>query len=231
MDEPESLQPSSDSQREVLEEAVTKYRKALDGSAEAAGWLKARGIGRKEADTARLGVVIDPAPGHGKYRGMLAIPYLRHDGQPVQVRFRCLVNHGEGVSCRDAGGHGKYMTISGDPVRTDTVRAIHEADDVIHVTEGEFDALVLQKVGLHAVAIPGAHAWNGRHRRMLAGFRRVYVWGDGDDAGAEFTNKVCRALRSARGVAVPQGTDVTDLYLAGGAEALYALIDKEDRPQ
>ena len=226
MDEPESLQPSSDSQREVLEEAVAKYRKALDGSAEAAGWLKARGIGRKEADTARLGVVADPAPGHGKYRGMLSIPYLRHDGQPVAVRFRCLADHDH----RELF-HGKYNTIAGDPVRTYNVGAIHLADDVINVTEGEFDALVLQKVGLHAVAIPGAHSWNGRHRRMLAGFRRVYVWGDGDDAGAEFTNKVCRALRSARGVAVPQGKDVTDIYLAGGAEALYALIDKEDRPQ
>lgn len=223
MDEPDSLQPSSDSQRAALEAAVANYRKALDGSAEAAGWLKARGIGRKEADTARLGVVADPAPGHGRYVGMLSIPYLRHDGEPVAVRFRCLADH-------EHEYHGKYNTMAGDPVRTYNVGAIFQADDVIHVTEGEFDALILTKVGLHAVAIPGANSWKGRHRRMLAGFRRVYVWGDGDDAGAEFINRVCRALRSARGVTVPRGKDVTDIYLAGGADALLALIAEEDRP-
>lgn len=213
----EGLSPTSPSQREALEDAVAGYQKSMNR--EAAHYLRGRGIGRVEAEQARLGAVIDPAAGHGHYRGMLSIPYLRHDGQPVAIRFRRLAGEGP-----------KYLSMKGDPARTYNVRAIHEAEDVIHVTEGEFDALILGKVGLPAIAIPGANSWSGRHRRMLAGFRRVYVWGDGDTAGAEFTNRVCRALRSARGVRVPRDSDATDLYLAGGADALHALIAKEDRP-
>ena len=64
---------------------------------------------------------------------------------------------------------------------------------------------------------------------MLAGFSRVWVWGDPDDAGAEFTARVCRALRSAKGVRLRHG-DVTDTYLAGGTDALLALIGKEGSP-
>ena len=92
------------------------------------------------------------------------------------------------------------------------VRALHQARDEIHVCEGEFDAMILTSLGLHAVAVPGANAWQPHYRRMLAGFSRVWVWGDPDDAGAEFTNRICRALRSAKGVRLRHG-DVTDTYL------------------
>lgn len=215
------MEPSSESQREALEEAVTSYHAAV--TPEAARYLVSRGIDRQVAATSLLGVVADPFPGHERYRGFLSIPYLRFDGQPVGIRFRCLADH-----THREFGHGKYMSISGDPVRTYGVQAIHRAGDTIHVAEGEFDSLILGKVGMPAIAIPGANSWNGRHRRMLAGFKRVYVWGDPDDAGADFTNRICRALRSARGVRLRKG-DVTDTYLAGGADALHALIKEEDR--
>jgi DNA primase len=118
------------------------------------------------------------------------------------------------------------MSMAEEPPRMFGISAVHTADDTIHVAEGELDAMILNKIGLPAVAIPGATLWQGRHRRMLAGFSRVYVWGDPDDAGAEFINKLCRSLRSAKGVRLRAG-DVTDTYLAGGADALYALIKKE----
>jgi 5S rRNA maturation endonuclease (ribonuclease M5) len=52
----------------------------------------------------------------------------------------------------------------------------------------------------------------------------VHVWGDPDQAGAELVNRICRALPAARGVRLTDG-DVTETYLAGGADALLALID------
>lgn len=120
-------------------------------------------------------------------------------------------------------GHGKYMSMVDEPSRVFNIKAIHDADDEIHVCEGEFDAIVLTKVGLPAVAIPGTQAWKNHHRRMLAGFSRVWVWGDPDDAGAEFTQRLTRAMRQAKGVRLREG-DVTDTYLAGGADALLTLI-------
>lgn len=220
MSEREPVQPSSDSQREMLEEAVTTYELGLlvDDTAEA--WLTARGLDEEIVRTARLGVVDDPMPGHEPYRGKLAIPYIVK-GRPVTVRFRCLESH----DCRELG-HGKYLTVTGDTPRMYNTAAIFEATDEIHVTEGEFDALVLHQLGLPAVAIPGANNWASHHRRMLAGFSRVWVWGDPDTAGAEFVTRVCQSLRAARGVRLRHG-DVTDTFLHGGKAAIFDAINRK----
>ena len=218
MSEHEPLRPTSDSQRRALDEAVSRYQAAL--TQDAAAFLRGRGISRESAATNRLGVVSSPAPGHGKYEGWLALPYLRHDGQAVSIRFRCIHDHDH----RDYG-HGKYMSLAEEPSRVFYIPAIHAADDVIHVAEGEFDAMVLNQVGLPAVAIAGASGWQSHHRRMLAGFSRVWVWGDPDDAGADFIARVCRSMRQARGVQLHIG-DVTETYLATGPTGLHALIQR-----
>jgi DNA primase len=138
------------------------------------------------------------------------------------MRFRCIQNHEH----RDFG-HGKYMGMKDEPPRMFNVGAVHRAGSEIAVTEGEFDAMVLNMIGINAVAVPGAQGWRPHYRRMLAGFNRVWVFGDPDDAGAELTAKISRSLRSAKGVRLRDG-DVTDTYLKGGADALYALINKEE---
>lgn len=222
MSEREPLRPLSPSQREMLEEATATYQAAL--TADAARYLLGRGIGREEAATYRLGVVGDhPFPGHEKYRGMLSIPYLDRNDAPLTIRFRCLQDHDHRTF-----GHGKYNTIKDDPPRMYGVGSVHKADSVIEVTEGELDRIILEKLGLHAVAIPGASIWQGRHRRMLAGFNRVRIWGDPDDAGAEFTARICRALRSAKGMRLRAG-DVTETYVQEGAEALLGLIKEDEQ--
>ncbi|MEU5433800.1 topoisomerase [Streptomyces sp. NPDC020719] len=203
-----------------MEEATSTYQAAL--TADAARYLLDRGIGREEAVTHRLGVVGDDAfPGHEKYRGMLAIPYLGRDGSPLTIRFRCLEEHDH-----RSLGHGKYATIKDDLPRMYGVDSVHAAGSELDVTEGEFDRMILRKIGFHAVAIPGAALWLPRHRRMLAGFNTVRVWGDPDDAGAEFTNKICRSLRSAKAVRLRVG-DVTETYMQGGAKALLDLRNEE----
>lgn len=154
--------------------------------------------------------------------GFLAIPYLDAEGRPLTLRFRCLQDH----ECRQFG-HGKYMSIPEDPPRVYNVGAIHRAGDEIHVCEGELDALTLNMIGLPAIAIPGAQGWRGHHRRMLAGFSRVWVWGDPDDAGAAFTQKVTRSLPRAKGVRL-DGDDVNKTYIKGGAAALLSLIQTKE---
>jgi DNA primase len=219
LSEHEPLQPLSDSQREALQEATTAYQAAV--TPQAAAYLHARGIDRATAASFRLGVVADPFPGHERHRGKLVIPYLDQRGNPLTMRFRCIEEHDH-----RALFHGKYMSLTDDPVRVFNIGAIHRAGEELHVTEGEFDAMVLQRIGLHAVAIPGAKLYRGHHRRMMAGFSRVWVWGDPDDAGAELVAKITRSLRSAKGVRLRDG-DVTDTYLAGGADALLDLISRK----
>ncbi|MFI2672560.1 toprim domain-containing protein [Streptomyces albidoflavus] len=198
-----------------MEEATASYQAAL--TADAARFLLGRGIGQDEAVTYRLGVVADPHPGHERQRGRLAIPYLGHDGRVLTIRFRCLEEHDH-----RAYRHGKYNTLKDDPPRLYGVDAIHKADDEIHLTEGELDAVTLRRIGFHAAAVPGAALWRPRHRRMLAGFSKVWVWGDPDEAGSELVTRISRSLRAAQGVRLHDG-DVTETYLAGGAEALFDL--------
>lgn len=217
MTEREPLVPLSASQLETLEEATASYQRAV--SVDAARYLSARGIGREEALTNRLGVVGDPFPGHTRFQGMLAIPYLDRNGQPLAIRFRCLVD-----GCPHEY-HGKYNSVKGDHPRMYGIASIFAAKDEIHVTEGELDRNILVKLGLPAVALPGAELWQGRFRRMLAGFNRVWMWADPDDAGSDLLNKVTRQLRQAKGVRLK--ADVTDTYVAGGADAIFAALGRE----
>lgn len=222
-DEQERLRPLSRAQLRALEEACAGYEEnlALDHDGDVARHLAERGVEDRVVRTFRLGVVGDPAPGHVKHKGRLAIPYLDQFGAPLAIRFRCVDNH----NCRDEG-HGKYQTMPGDPPRLFNVGAIHRADNEIDLCEGELDAVILSQIGLHAVALPGANVWKPRHRLLLAGFDVIRVWGDPDDAGGEFMKKVTHSLPRARGVRLTEG-DVTETYLAGGAEALLDLIQED----
>ena len=213
------MQPTSPSQREVLEEAVSRYEQAV--SDEAAEYVLGRGLTEETALTFRLGVVADPMPGHEKFRDMLCVPYLHPTGYPLTVRFRCMKQHNH----REYG-HGKYMGISGDQARMFNVGGIVRAGREIHVTEGEFDAMILNQIGLPAVALPGATNWSPHYRVLLAGFSRVWVWGDPDEAGAEMVNTIARSLRQAVGVRIKDG-DITDNFLTRGAGHLRSLVDED----
>lgn len=212
--EHERLLPLTDSQRARLLEATSRYQASMTD--EAAAWLAARGLEDATVFVARLGVVVDPLPEHASFRGWLAIPYIT-DGHPVGMRFRCLRNH-------DHQGHGKYMSLEGEPIRLYQATPIPEIGGTVHIAEGELDALVLAQTGMSAVGSPGAHTWRPRHTRMLSGAGEALVWGDPDKAGIDFNNKVCRELRQARPVRLkPETGDVTDTYLTAGREALLAL--------
>ena len=203
----------------TLDEALTNYEEALGQADAAVSFLVARGINQAAVSTHRLGVVTeDCLPEHRRFIGWLAIPYLGTDGRPVQIRFRCLRQH-------EHIGHGKYMTLDGDPARVYNIEAIISADFDIHVTEGELDAVVLSMLGYPAVAIPGASGFQSHHRRMLAGFGRVFVWGDPDEAGAQFASKVTRMMGQALSVRLDVG-DINDTYLQMGEAAIHAALAK-----
>lgn len=210
--EHESLQPVRASEVSHLTATTIKY---MDHLAEVQPWLDARGIDMVAANTFHLGYVADPIPGHEMYKGTLAIPYRGEsvDGgfhPTLTMRFRCVRPH-EGA-CKDLG-HPKYMTMKGDTSRMFNVPAIVEATTEIHVAEGELDAVLLNRLGYPAVALPGALQWKRHHSRMLAGFDRVFIWGDPDEAGSEMVSTICKHLRQAIPVRLKNG-DVGETYLS-----------------
>ena len=183
-------------------------------------YLQARGIDLDTVVRMRLGHVSAPASaGHEPYIGRLVIPSLGHDSMPYALRFRCIEAH----DCKEAG-HSKYLGMGGQETRLFNIRAIHEAGDTICITEGEIDAVTLEQCGRHAVGVTGASAWKLHHPRMFAGFRRIFVFGDGDNAGKQFAKDVSVSLPVSTVITMEGGEDVNSVYVRGGKAALDKLM-------
>lgn len=198
--------------------AVERYEMTI--SQELDAWLATeRGLADETVGGFRLGEVDDPFPEHEQYKGWMVIPYLDKDGDPLTIRFRRPDWYG-------SEDRAKYKTLPHDPARMFNIKAIHEATgSEIHVTEGEIDTMILAQAGYPAIAIPGANSFKPHHARMLAGFTEVYVWPDGDKAGAEFANTLSKYLRDSLIVlTLPKGGDVNSLYLEGGKAALESTV-------
>lgn len=190
------------------------------GREHVAGYLAARGIGPACSERMRLGYVSDPLSGFEPFVDRLVIPYLSAKGYPLTFRFRCITDH----DCRE-NGHPKYLGLSGAEARLFNVRAVHEADRTICLTEGEIDALTLEQCGYRAVGVPGANSWRSHHPRVFSGFEKVFVFGDGDKAGREFVKTVLSTLDCAVGVNMAESEDVNSLFIRGGQAAIEKLLE------
>lgn len=173
----------------------------------------------------RFGSVPDsPAPRLQRYAGRLVIPSTGPDGNVYDVAFRCIRDH----DCK-AEDCAKYLFIDGLDKRLYNLRALASAGEVVDITEGQLDAATLVACGLHAVGVSGAHGWKRHHHRLLAGFSRVRVWGDGDPAGREFAKKISHDVASADVMMVPWEYDVNKLYVEQGRDAILSIAEGEDQ--
>lgn len=204
----------SDSQRKSLEEATARYQASVD---QAASYLVARGIGREAARSFRLGSCDDPMPGHERFQGMLSIPYLSAGGVTA-IKFRRL-----------DGGTPKYDGPS-QKTRLFNSRVCAEGGELVLVCEGELDAIVAESaLGVPAVATPGTQ-WLPHWPRMLADFDRVVVVADhdakedGSDPGMKHADKVVRSISGAEKVIPPAGFDLSDWFLASGADPIKKAV-------
>lgn len=230
MSEHSNLRPTTRSERKEMERAISRYEEALAQDEQAMAFLRGRGLNEETIRTFRLGVVSDPIPLHRSHNGRLSIPYLDAKGEPLAVRFRCLKAHDH-----KEYKHGKYMSLPDAPVRTYNIKAIGNAVDELHVTEGEFDAQILEQCGFHAVAVPGADLFQYRNSILLRGFSRVWVWHDPDEAGAKLMQRIRKFVPQS--FSIPLEQDVTDTYIAGGitgieqtyAKACYFYDEDEDK--
>lgn len=208
------MQRLTESQREYLWEATSRYRESLPGSP-AAEYLASRGI---PLDTPfGLGYVADPLPGHELYRGCLAIPYLRwspwRKWSTASIRFRRL-----------DGGQPKYLTVTGDKPRLYNTNALTNYSKDMAITEGEIDCITAELAGIPTVGVPGAQMWKPHFRDLFLGYRTVNILADGDEPGLEFAKSVAKTLPNARIIPMPDGSDVNSLVNKHGKEALLERI-------
>lgn len=226
-----TLRPLSRSLKADLITQVQGYQEQLQAAPEAMEYLVGRGLTEKTIADAALGYVSadgeGPAQGHEKFVGRIVIPYLTTSG-PVKLRFRAL---GETTGA-------KYLDMPGAKTRLYNVLAIANdpIGDRLYICEGEFDTLIAQQVGLTAVGLPGATAWQPHFRQVLEGYDRVVILGDHDDKPSkgsglrpaeEMAQTVATELKNAdvRPVYMPEGHDVNSAYLEGGKQNLLDWIN------
>lgn len=203
------LTPSA---RASLEGAARQYESHL---AAALPYLSGRGITEQTARQYRLGYVERPVRGDDEMVGRLAIPYLTTSGV-VDIRYRSI----------DTNEGPKYLSRSGSKARLFSVTSLLAKAQRIFLTEGEIDCMTLNQIGLPAVGFPGANAWQSHWRLMFSDYDEVTVICDGDQAGRDFGKKLAERLDGVIVVHLPDGTDVNDLFVREGEDALRERITK-----
>lgn len=216
------MERQSESQRESLKEAVSRYRAALPGSP-AEEFLNQRGLGAFEGlDKFRFGYVEDPLPEHEKHRGKLAIPYLRchprHGWTVAQIRFRAL-----------GDSKPKYASEAGAKPRVYNTQALAQPGLVVGICEGELDAVTATLAGLPTVGIPGSNTWQSHWPEMFKGYHEVLVFTDGDEPGEKMGRTIAKSLTNTRVIPCADGEDINDILTLHGLEALREKLQIEER--
>jgi len=161
----------------------------------------------------------------GYFRNSISIPIL--DGQLnfKTVRFRRLE------------GTPKYDQIKHERAHLFNVSSVRH--HIVHITEGEFDATILEQIGRPAVGVPGINNFVEHWRWLFVG-NDVRLVFDADEPGSEAWKQVRRAVGQIgrwlepvvdyfQVVELPEGSgDITDIYLRGGREALEGILSVYD---
>ncbi|MFE9660330.1 topoisomerase [Streptomyces sp. NPDC005955] len=209
-----------------------RYHQSYRGSP-AEEYVAARGLG-KVADRYGLGYVDSALPGHERYAGNLAIPYLRPAGGEdgvATVRFRCIadkcVKAADGSYLVQIGekehhqGHGKYMSLPGDPPRLFNTSALINPSPILVVVEGEFDTQSWDLAGVPAVGAPGTGTWRDYWTPALLGYEAIYLIAE-DEPGLVFMENLAAKIPSGKVIRIPQ--DSNAILLSEGPGALRKRV-------
>jgi hypothetical protein len=213
-------------------ETAKRYHQTYQGS-RAEKYIAARGLAEVAARFG-LGFVDSAQPGHERYAGSLCIPYLRPAGGEDGVatcRFRCIadecVKDADGLYLFQKGekerhqGHGKYLSLPGDPPRLYNTPALIEPSPFLVVVEGEFDAQSWAVVGVPAVGAPGTGTWRDYWTPALLGYEVVYLIAE-DEPGLVFMDGLAADLPN--GKVIKTDGDSNQILINQGPEALKRRI-------
>jgi len=182
-------------------------------------WLTDRGLSEDTIIEAQLGYVGEREQ---RYADCISIPYFDATGNLQSVRYRHLREN----------ARLKYEAPKGDRRHLYNVRATDES--VVAICEGEFDSLIVQQLGMAAVGLPGVTAWQRAWRWLFRNTDLVYVLVDhAPQTNPEALRAEVRARQKIAGqlsgvadveiIDLPEGMDVTDLYLTD-PDALRSLL-------
>lgn len=226
---------SEESYQDVLEALVISESRAADNKARMERYHEAlyapegkaaldylhheRGLVDSTIKHFKLGYVHDPFPVDRMHAKSISIPYM-NPGGVFDIRFR------RGPEQSDSAP--KYSSVAGSKTTIFNVEEIDDKNQFIIIGEGEFTAIMAWQIGLPAIALPGVKSFKRYHRHLFEGFSRVYICGDGDEAGIGFNNELAGQLRNGVPVGMPDGEDLDSYCRKFGADKTRKLILGED---
>ncbi|GEB50404.1 topoisomerase [Streptomyces cacaoi] len=223
-------------QRRFLWKATTAFRSQLHGSP-GEEYLAHRGIDPERLPSLGLGYVGAEVPsGLEAYRGCLSVPYMRRgvtgEWSVAGIRFRCVrdacVKGDDGAFLEDEqhDGHGKMMSMPGDTHRLYNPVDVLDSTEEMSVVEGEPDTWTLKMCGVPSVGVGGVHGWKDHFTEAFRGFRRVWIFAQGDRPGREFADFVASRVPNGLIITMEPGTDVNQSYRRHGVQAILSKIGR-----
>lgn len=172
----------------------------------------------------RLGYVgSDPSPGHEFMEHRLSIPYITPTGI-VQIRFRAIPEDGVPGNPEVSP---KMLSVANSGTMLYNTRDLLDSNPTVAICEGEPDTWSARMLGIPAVGIPGAKAWEKiKNVRRAFRFRKVIILADNDDKGEglELAQTIQADIRNARIILMPEGHDVNSFVRDNGLDALKEKI-------
>lgn len=205
----------SEKRKGLLDKAAREYAESVSL---VRPYLKERGLTDDVIERWQLGCVLDPLPGHEKYRRWLSIPYITRAGV-LEMKFRCVEDH----DCEE-NGHKKYLCETGSKTFLFGAMSFWVDSPFICVTEGELDAVACDVAGLPAIGVSGTAKWQKHWQYCFEGYEEVIVLADGDKAGEKLASNVSNHVHTARVLTFPAGGDVNAYLVEHGADALRRKV-------
>lgn len=186
-------------------------------------WLMARGLSPETIERYHFGYISE-----GHFADSISIPVLDGLARYRATRFRRLSGLEE---------KPKYEGFKHERVHLFNVSSVRHKK--VYLTEGEFDATLLEQLGRHAVGIPGVNNFKDEWRWLFTG-NEVRLVLDGEVKGTDAWKAVLRNTHRLKGliepiasdfvvVELPIGHDVSSLYLQDPAELEEVLAQYDDR--
>ncbi len=196
----------------ILQEAAAYYHNLLGEQEEVLKWLKyERGLTVETLVAHQIGWADGTLKAHLVAKGY-SVADLHKTGLVDQSGRDFLHAHvtipyhttGNVTLIRGKDMRGKYLTPPGQKARLYNSDTTWNAESII-VTEGEFDALVVEQLGYATVGCPGATSWQDSWNDYFSEAKKVFVVFDNDAPGIAGAEKVARAIGpKARIVKMPE---------------------------
>lgn len=160
-------------------------------------WLNNRGISHEIIEKNRIGF-------DGKY---ISIPVMDKDGAILFYKYRRSPALGQ--------EYPKYKYEKNAHVALYGIRNL--SSDKIIICEGEFDQMILESKGFHAVtSTGGAGTFKEEWIPLFAG-KEVFVCLDNDEAGRRGIERICRMMPRTKNIPLPaevgEKGDITDYFV------------------